>query len=98
MHVHSVLRTMLTCFVLEMKHLLAGAENTTAAVHICQGNMPQAAICNTKVDQLTLNIKRGGLQVKLVVLIDHYNRACLNLWNLNTKKYYSISCQSSERF
>jgi len=65
---------MLTCFVLEMKHLLAGAENTTAVIHVCQGNMPQAAIIwNTKVDQLTLNIKRGGHQVNLAFLIDHYN-------------------------
>lgn len=59
MPVHSVLRTILTCFILEMEHVLAGAENTTIVGHIRQGNMPQAATGNTKVDQLTFDIERG---------------------------------------
>lgn len=65
MSVHSVLRTILTCFVLEMEHLFAGAENTTAFVHICQWNMPQAAVGNTEFNQLSFNIKTGLLHIKL---------------------------------
>ncbi len=59
MPIHSVLRTTLTCFILEMEHVHAGAENTTIVGHIRQGNMPQAAMGNTKVDQLTFDIERG---------------------------------------